>query len=363
MKHNKYSDLKILAFPEKINAFQTGKITAPIYVRIKPTNKCNHGCRFCCYSDGTKRPKDRPESHLQAKMHESMKEQDIIPYTKAVELLTDLRDMGTKAVTFSGGGEPLLHPDISKILTTTLDNKLDLSIITNGQLLFGDKAEILSNSKWVRVSIDYTNQQQMMDSRNVTLRSYTQVLDNLTKFAKIKSNKTDLGINFIVTQYNHEGLVTFAKTLKDCGVENIRFSPVYVTDFVNYHTPIATRVIEQLQEIQQFCNPQFSVNSTYALDNPSKSPHRPFNRCLYAQTVPVVGADLNVYACHNTAYSEHGKIGSIQKQTFKELWFSEQAKTAFQTLDPCKVCNHECANQHKVELFNALADTNMDNFI
>ena len=363
MKHNKYSDLKILAFPDKIAAFQEGRITAPIYVRIKPTNRCNHGCRFCCYSDGTKRPKDRPEFHLQAHMHESMREQDVMPYPKAVELLDDLRDMGVKAVTFSGGGEPLLHPDIVNIMNTALRNGLDLSIITNGQLLSGERAQALAGGKWVRVSIDYTTQKQMVDSRNVAERSFEHVLDNLQNFARIKSGVTDLGINFIVTQYNHEGLIPFARTLKECGVENIRFSPVYVSNFLEYHEPIADRVREQLLEIQTFCDARFSVNSTYSLDSPSKSPVRPFTRCLYAQTVPVVGADLNVYACHNTAYSEHGKIGSIRDRSFKELWFSEQAKSAFLSLNPSMVCFHECANHHKVELFNALADTNLDNFV
>jgi len=363
LKHNKYSDLKILAFPEKIAAFQDGRITAPIYVRIKPTNRCNHGCRFCCYSDGTKRPKDRPDLHLQAAMHESMREQDVMPYEKAVELLNDLRSMGVKAITFSGGGEPLLHPNITEMMETALTNGLDLSIITNGQLLSGERAQVLAKGKWVRVSIDYTTSQQMVDSRNVAERTFEQVLDNLRNFSKIKSGGTDLGINFIVTRYNYEGLVPFAKIMKECGVENVRFSPVYVSNFREYHEPIVLRVREQLQDIQPICDGKFSVNSTYDLDSPSKSPDRPFTQCLYAQTVPVVGADLNVYACHNTAYSEHGKIGNIRSQTFKELWFSDEAKSAFHSLNPSLVCRHECANHHKVELFNSLAHASLDNFV
>ena len=363
MKYNKYSDLKILAFPDKIASFQQGRVSAPIYVRIKPTNRCNHGCRFCCYSDGTKRPKDRADLHLQAQMHESMREQDIMPYAKALELLNDLRDMGTKAVTFSGGGEPLLHQDIVGIMDAALANGIDLSIITNGQLLSGERARALTKAKWVRVSIDYTSAAQMIESRNVAERSFEQVLENLRSFANAKSDHTDLGVNFIVTRYNYQGLVPFAKTLKECGVENVRFAPVYVTNFREYHESIAPIVRAQLQEIAALCDKNFSVNSTYDLDSPSKSPSRPFTQCLYAQTVPVVGADLNVYACHNTAYSEHGKLGSIRDRSFKDFWFSEDAKAAFKNLNPSVVCKHECANHHKVELFNALAETNMDNFV
>ena len=44
MRNNRYSDLKIVHFPEKLRSFQEGRITAPIYVRVKPINVCNHAC-------------------------------------------------------------------------------------------------------------------------------------------------------------------------------------------------------------------------------------------------------------------------------------------------------------------------------
>ena len=66
-----------------------------------------------------------------------MNERDVMPKAKALELIEDLATMGTKAVTFSGGGEPLLHKDIVEIMTKTVSSGLDLSIITNGQLLAG----------------------------------------------------------------------------------------------------------------------------------------------------------------------------------------------------------------------------------
>ena len=133
MKQNKYSDFKIFSFPEKVESFRTGNITAPIYVRIKPINICQHACRFCTYSDGSTRKKDRPDLHLQSGMHTAMNERDTMPKEKALQLMDDLGAIGTKAITFSGGGEPLLHRDISVIMGRAIDVGLDLSIITNGQ--------------------------------------------------------------------------------------------------------------------------------------------------------------------------------------------------------------------------------------
>lgn len=364
MNQNRYSDFKILGHPEKVESFRTGRITAPLYVRIKPTNRCNHACRFCTYSDGTKREKDVAGEHLVTGMHTAMSERDVMPLAKGLQLLADLAAIGTKAVTFSGGGEPLYHPEIEGLLGTTLRHGLDLSIITNGQLLSGHRAALLLHAKWVRVSIDYTSAEQMAASRHVPARLFEQVMINLREFAAKKPATCDLGINFIVTRYNYEGLIPFARELRNRGVNNVRFSPVYVEGFQDYHAPIAERVREQLQEMQQLCTPEgFSINSTYDLNSPGKSPERPFSRCLYAQTVPVVGADLGVYACHNTAYTDHGRIGSIAEQSFREMWFSEETAAWFRKFNPSCVCRHECANHNKVALYNQLADVSADNFV
>lgn len=363
MTTNRYSDQKILGHPAKIASFREGRVTAPLYVRIKPTNRCNHACRFCTYSDGTKRANDVASDHLRTGMHTAMVERDQMPVEKAFELLDDLAAMGTRAITFSGGGEPLYHPDIEAILARAIHHNLDLSIITNGQLLSDRRAHLLLHAKWVRVSIDYTSAEQMAASRHVPPRLFDQILANLRDFAAKKPATCDLGVNFIVTRYNYENLVPFARELRARGVQNIRFSPVYVENFQEYHAPIAARVREQLAEAQALCVDGFSINTTYDLTSPGKSPVRPFTRCLYAQTVPVVGADLGVYACHNTAYSQHGRIGSIAEKSFREMWFSPETAAWFKQFNPSCVCHHECANHNKVALFNQLADEQTDHFV
>ena len=296
-------------------------------------------------------------------MHETMKEQDCMETNKALELIHDLRDLGTKAVTFSGGGEPLLHKDICKIMQATLDSNIDLSIITNGQLIKGERADILKQAKWVRVSMDYTDAMQMQESRNTPARFFDSVMENLSEFAKSKPASCDLGINFIITRDNYQNIVPFAKRLKEVGVENVRFSPVYVNNFISYHAPIAERVVEQLLECQSFCDENFSINTTYDLTSPSKQNSHAFSRCLYAQAVCVVGADFNIYACHNTAYSSHGLIANMSNRSFKEAWFSEEARFWHANFKPCVSCTHECANHNKVVIFEKLATESHDNFI
>jgi MoaA/NifB/PqqE/SkfB family radical SAM enzyme len=239
VKHNKYSDFKIFNFPEKLNSFTAGEVKAPLYVRVKPINLCNHGCFFCVYSTGFRVRDGGDMEHIQSGMHEDMQEMDTIPTEKMMEILYDLSRIGTKAITYSGGGEPLMHPDIVDIMRRTLDLKLDLSIITNGQNLAKERAQVLANAKWVRVSMDYTDGTQMKRFRNVPEKSFDAVIRNMENFAKIKNKDCDLAVNYIVHRSNYKNLWEYTNLLKSCGVENVRFSPMYVPDFYDYHKEIA----------------------------------------------------------------------------------------------------------------------------
>lgn len=366
MRNNRYSDLKITQFPDKLRSFREGRITPPIYVRVKPYNRCNHDCFFCTYAHSWR--KDSSEEgatipHVDSGMHGDMDEKDMLPLLKLMEVLDDFADLRVRAVTFSGGGEPLMYPFIVQAMERCLALGIDLSIITNGQMLKGDRAAALAKAKWVRVSMDYTTADQMAASRRVPHRLYQEVLDNLARFAAWKDAGCDLGVNYIVHRDNCHDLVPFARTLRDCGVENVRFSPMWVPEYRTYHAPILPMVKQQVLQCQELATDRFSVASTYDVDSPAHAPERKYNRCFFMQTVPVVGADQVVYACHNKAYDHTGAIGSIRDQSFKDLWFSDAARRVFETLNPCVDCRHQCANDSKNSLIQELVQMSPDNFV
>lgn len=364
MRNNKYSNFKIFHFPEKLNSFKERRVTAPIYVRIKPINLCNHGCFFCTYSTGFRVKDGAEEPHINSLMHQDMKEKDKIPEEKLIEILEDLQLLGVKSITWSGGGEPLMHRGIVRAIDFAADIGLDQSIITNGHLLFGDRAVALNQAKWVRVSMDYTNGKQLKRFRNVPEDGFNEILWNISEFARKKPRECDLGVNFIIHKGNWHNLEQFSRELKNSGVENIRFSPMYVPNFREYHAPFYRQVQEQLAKIQDLCDSTFSVNSTYSIEEDGNhGPHRAYKRCLIMQTIPVIGADLNVYACHNKAYDQSGLIGSIKDRRFAELWYHPDTWEKMMTFDPQASCQHECANDKKNILINDFLNASTDNFV
>lgn len=358
MSSNKYSIHKIAWFPEKLESFRRGVVTAPIYVRVKPTNRCNHDCFFCVYKasfSGMHELSPDRESDYVGKVAE-------LTTDKLMEILDDFRTMGVKAVTYSGGGEPLMHGGIVKVMERTLELGIDLSIITNGQLLQGERAVALSKAKWVRVSVDYQNAEQMHQHRNVPERMFEALLKNLKEFSAHKDPSCNLFLNYIVHKGNCNGLLEAAKLFKAHGAENVRFSPMWIPGIQEYHAPIKEMVEAQLQAAQELCDDKFSVNTTYDLTSSAHSTQRGYHKCFFMQIVPVIAADANVYACHNKAYDAKGMIGSIANRRFSDLWFSDEAKQFFETLDPTKVCGHQCANDEKNLLIHDIMSA-QDNFV
>lgn len=349
---NIYSDLKIAWFHDKLVSMRDRTIKPPIYVRVKPINRCNHHCFFCVYHEPDK-----------AGMHEDMDSKDVLPTSKWEEVLHCFFRMGVKAVTYSGGGEPLLHKDCVPMMALTRSLSIDLSIITNGQLLCGERAEALKHAKWVRVSIDYHDPQQFAQNRRVNQRGFNQIMDNIRTFAALKDPDCDFGINFIVHKGNCEGLAVFAGNMKKLGAENVRFSPMWVKGFRDYHSDIKREVEEQLQVASRLVDDTFTVNTTYNLDFCGFSPKRPYTRCHFGQVVPVIGADQNVYACHNKAYDHTGLIGSIKHQSFKRLWMDGEAAAFFDRLNPQESCQHQCANCAKNQIIQKMIDSSGDHFV
>jgi MoaA/NifB/PqqE/SkfB family radical SAM enzyme len=333
MAQNKYSSFKIAAFPDKMQSLIDGKITAPLYVRIKPINSCNHSCGFCAYKKGQY-------------IHDSCDRSDTLSTEKLLETIYDIADIGVKGVVFSGGGEPLLHKGIGLVLDLCHARGLKVGMITNGQGMTPTIVSSLVNASWVRVSMDYWDANSFSSSRGVAPKFFNTILENIANLSSHKANTCDLGVNFIVTKENYQHIQEAALMVKEMGVDNIRFCPVWGNDFINYHSSIKNDVAANILETQRLSNDKFKVYSSY---NVSESVmERPYDKCYFNQVCTVIAADYNVYMCHDKSYGDKGVLGSIKNQRFSDLWFSQATKDVFQSFKPQEMCNgHRCSNENR----------------
>jgi MoaA/NifB/PqqE/SkfB family radical SAM enzyme len=333
-----YTPLKVFHFPEKLAALpaDSGRVEAPLHIRIKPTNACNHRCRYCAYRD----------ENLQ--LGKDMAVADSIPRAKMLEIAEDVVVMGVRAVTFSGGGEPLCYPHLLEAARVMAEGGVALASLTNGALLAGETAEFFAHrAVWLRVSMDGWDDASYSRYRGAGPGEYTRIMANMAAF-KALGGPCYLGVSLIVDQENQAHVLEALRRLADAGVDSVKVSPCIVANegAANnaYHRPFFDSVKEQLARAQDdLAGEHFEIYDSYhEIDGKFA---KAYHWCPYMQVLPVIGADQNVYPCQDKAYNlDEGLLGSIRDQRFRDFWFRDKAR--FFRIDPARHCNHHCvANQ------------------
>lgn len=334
--------MKIFHYPEKLDSLpkNVDTIMAPIHIRIKPTNVCNHKCSYCAY-----RAKE-------LQLGKDMVENDHIPQKKMMEIIDDMQEMGVKAITFSGGGEPFIYPYLLEAVKKLSQTSITFAALTNGSRLNGDVAEIFAHhGTWLRISIDGWDDESYSKYRGVPHGEFTKVMDNIKKFKSMKG-KCLMGVSIIIDKKNHSHLYDLIKKLKDIGVDSVKISPCVISNSAEenniYHKDIFAAVKEQINKaISELKEDSFEIFDSY--HEQLESFEKKYTWCPYHQILHVIGADQNIYSCQDKAYNfDDGLIGSIKNMRYKDYWFAN--KNNFFKINPSIHCLHHCVANDKNKL-------------
>jgi MoaA/NifB/PqqE/SkfB family radical SAM enzyme len=106
----------------------------PVMAHIIPIRRCNLSCTYCNEYDNYSKP---------------------LSVETMFERLERLADLGTTIITFSGG-EPLLHPDLERLIARVRHHKAIAGLITNGYLLTPQRVRQLNDAglDHMQISID-----------------------------------------------------------------------------------------------------------------------------------------------------------------------------------------------------------------
>jgi MoaA/NifB/PqqE/SkfB family radical SAM enzyme len=280
-----------------------------------------------------------------------MEYKDRLPREKMMEIVDDLVEMGVKAATFSGGGEPLIYPYIAEAVNRLGQSGIKVATLTNGSHLHEEIAEAFARyGTWVRVSIDGWDAKSYAKIRNVKLTEFDLVINNMRKFSALNSSCV-LGVNYVIDNENYSHVFEFSRLMKDIGINHLKIMGVLVSndgiDCNDYHGQIREKVQEQILQAKGLEDEQFKI-----VDHYHEFPERfdkEYETCPSLQFLTIIGADSKVYSCHDKAYTELGLLGSIENRTFKDFWYSEENKKRMQEVNPSIHCQHHCA-EHKRNL-------------
>lgn len=329
MNNNVYSPHKIVHHLDKIEQFKNGEQPSPLQVQMIISDLCNHNCSFCAYRMENYTSNQNFGEYDPIKQIVNNNPNRMIPFEKCIEILDDCVDVGVKALQYTGGGEPTVHPKHKEIFQATLDRGLDLSLVTNGTVMRKGVPEILSNAKWVRFSIDAGTAKTYSEIREVPESYFQKTLDNIKQVVEAKKvNKESeliIGVGYVVTKENWFEVYEAVKIFSELGVDNVRISAVFTPEDFDYHKDYYHEAKDLiLKAAKDFSREDFVVFNLFGdriEDLHQTSPD--YNFCSYMHLNTYIGGDLKVYTCCNNAYNDIGEMGSLENQTFKEFWLSD----------------------------------------
>ncbi|MCH7761745.1 radical SAM protein [candidate division TA06 bacterium] len=345
---NEYSSLKAAWHIEKISRLRDGLQIVPTHVQLIISDLCNQNCHFCAY---------RMDGGFSTEQFGEMKEGKLIknpnrriPKDKAIEILNDCADVGVKAIQFTGGGEPTVHPDHIDIFKHAKWLGLKTGLVTNG-LVMRD-FETLANMDWVRISLDAGTSESYENIRES--KGFDKVLSNIRTLVGV-GTPCVIGIGFVVTRENWEEIGKACEIAKGLGVSYIRLSAMFSEEGSGYYKGITPRIKGALRSVRELETDSFKIVDLFShrLDDLDQgSPKHEF--CGYQNFTTYIGGNLKVYRCCTTSYTLHGEVGDLTNTTFKEWLTSWEKKELYESFD-ARSCHH-CQFHSQNEVINYLVN-------
>ena len=118
---------KLLWHGDRVKSWLEGATPPPVLVEIAPVGYCNASCPWCFFKDKNDGGRIDPKVMLNT--------------------LRVLKWRGVKAVNWTGGGEPTIHPDFESFVYRAKELGLEQGLFTNAYV------EVPNLFKWVRVSL------------------------------------------------------------------------------------------------------------------------------------------------------------------------------------------------------------------
>ena len=308
----------------------------PIHVEIEVTKNCNHRCAFCFSNGGLKGTVNYNNKNMS------------FPYDRLITLIDELKDIGVKAISLTGVGDPLVYPHIFELLDYIASKDIEIGITTNLCFrLTDEQIKTLNRCSWIRTSINATDEKTYKLVHNPKDDQGLQTVIN-----NIKRLDTIISVSYVVWKDNKDFIYDAVVLAKSLGVNSINFRP-----FLNYKRSgydYDDKIKELLYKAKKLETNDFIVdigrNRVHDMKEVAKD--IPCKICHYQC---FIDADGRVFPCCMMENNSSIAYGNIMKDSFINVWSMRKELN----MKKCPPCRHTKDNIY----LNLLEEERINNFI
>ncbi len=255
-------------------------------------------------------------------------------------ILVELKDIGVKAIEFSGGGEPLTHPSAREIMKFTAELGFDIGLVTNG-LLLNKILDISNLFKFIRISLDAATKEVYYRTHGVN--TFNTVIDNIYKATNYFSGN-NIGIGYLITGINNEDILDATILAKKLGVRFIQYRPASLEYSVNENIWLEAKQL--VDKALAFSDEKFQVFGA-GIKWGHINERRYYYKCYTNSLVSVIKANGDVPMCVLKRNNMDSILGNIYSSSFSNIFFSKKHYNLIENNDLLKCrkpCKHDSYN-------------------
>ncbi|QEP42768.1 radical SAM protein [Ectothiorhodospiraceae bacterium BW-2] len=339
-----YEKIKIREHKQLLSAISSQEKAIPVHVRIEPTEICNLRCTFCWWH--------APERRISLD-NVNLNGRERLVNSRFLALIDELAEIGVRALSFTGAGDPLCHNGMEIILERVVSKRFYWGITSNMGLPLSDKMiELLAQAQWVRWSLNAgsSNGYQIVNRPRANgQKTFELACENIARLHRKRKEMNQgcvLTSSFIIHN-NADEIVKAAELSSELGVDAIAYRPD--TPYIRQETParFSLAVQKAMEEAKyQFNSERFTVDiCDIRLKDVVSFP--PDVLCYYANHSTYIDARGDMYPCCYTRYDAKYVIGNVMDQSFDMLWWSQHRQDYFKQLSmrECPSCPHGRTNE------------------
>jgi len=348
---------KLLRHPQFLKRSDKHNLTdlPPIHVRLEPTETCNLRCNFCNFHN----PDRQRDSGIVPDMANRS-----IDLRRLETLIHELKQLGTLAVSLTGAGDPLMHPEVEAMLQILVDSKLDIGVTSNLAMNLSDRTiDLLSHVKWIRWS------QNAGDDRSFEIIHLPKARAHSFERAKLNAQRIGNHIEFKNTAtyfsssvvLNDLSLNQIERTIMVASAakcESIQFRPDMIVTrgrpTYYQHKSFDQIAIDVTEQFKERIKIDFNIERTNESDD--DIPHEIL--CRYSNASTYIDPLFNVYpCCYTRPLGAKFILGNVKDQPFSDFWQTNARKDYYRKLSmrDCPSCPHYQENLILSENFDAKA--------
>lgn len=295
----------------------TGRTAAPVNVEIDLSNRCSLGCEWCHFAyTHTRGPlagkQDGPADRIPGG--------DIMPDDLAFHIVNQLAAAGVKSVTWTGGGEPTLHPSFDSIIAYARSVGLEQGIYTHGGHLDLPRAALLKDAlTWAYVSLDCADRDSYRKAKGVD--RFDAACGGVRRLVAAHGKAT-IGVGFLLHAGNGHEVPRMVELGRALGADYVQFRPAirYDAQTPGRRDEDAAWVTDALRWLRPYADDPFVIADEQRFAMYRDWQGHGYNTCRWVAMQTVITPNGKVWACCNRREHADALLGDLSVETFADVW-------------------------------------------